>query len=752
MLLVLDNFEQLVGAVGPTVGRWLDTVPAASFLVTSRERLAIAGEHVLVLASLPPADAIGLFERRALAAGALPASMRAERKDIRALVAALDHLPLAIELAAARVRVWSPRRILERLSDRFQVLAGSAGVPARQATLRAMLDWNWELLAPEERAGLAQASVFRGGFDASAFEAVVAVDGAWTPGLLQALVDKSLVSDLGGGRYDLVQVVHAYAADRLGSMAPPGLAQRHTAHYAALGATATLDNLDAAGAEPLRAGLVAELANLVAAHAAAVTAEDAPSALDCACGAWAVLTFFGPFGQAVELLASALAVGEPAGIREVEALIMLGRAQEWAGDVATAEKTLRRAAERAWAQGSPSHEGRALTALATAGRGHLGPAESLALLDTAEALIRPARAMGALMHLSATVANVLLELDDFAGAKRLLQEGLEVARLVGSRGHEMAMLGNLGRLRGPGIPPEDRLALHEEALALCRSLGHRRAEGPLINNRATVLRDLGRVDEALEDLNVALTVHRAIGNRVSEAVTLSNLAEIHLNEGRHMLTGVAARAALGLFHQLGFAAHEACVGCTLGRLELQAGRPEAAWEHYTAAAALGVSGKDPAVEGSALAGLAECHRRAGRLAEADTVSERAFSLVQRDREQLLRPRVAFWRALTLLELGRRGEAGEALRRVEALHVEVGAVPDRCLAGELAEARARLGQGGRASATGRAGPVGPSDPATRAAIGRAGRVSGPGTRRRQGGRCSPCAPSAASSGAPRRGRA
>src|SRR6185295_17862639 len=160
-LVILDNFEQVVAHAPATVGRWLDRAASAAFLVTSREQLHLPGEVLFPIEPLPlERDAIELFAARA----------RAQRPDFvvdddnRAAVAdvvrLVEGLPLAIELAAARTRILSPAQLVERMRDRFRLLVGAHGAVARQATLRAAIDWSWDLLAPWEQKALAQCSVF----------------------------------------------------------------------------------------------------------------------------------------------------------------------------------------------------------------------------------------------------------------------------------------------------------------------------------------------------------------------------------------------------------------------------------------------------------------------------------------------------------------------------------------------------------------------------------------------------------------
>ncbi|MGA5700099.1 ATP-binding protein [Peterkaempfera bronchialis] len=224
MLLLLDNCEHLVQASAELADRLLAECPGITVLATSREPLGVPGETVRPVDPLPDPAALRLLAERG--AAARPGFDPAQDPQASAEICRrLDGLPLAIELAAARLRGMTVRQIADRLDGRFQLLSsGSRTLMPRQQTLRAVVDWSWELLAEDERALLRRLSVFAGGCTLEAAEQVCA-DGAAVPevevaGLLLSLVDKSLVvADLGweGGpaRYRLLETIHEYAAERL---------------------------------------------------------------------------------------------------------------------------------------------------------------------------------------------------------------------------------------------------------------------------------------------------------------------------------------------------------------------------------------------------------------------------------------------------------------------------------------------------------------------------------------------------------
>jgi predicted ATPase/tetratricopeptide (TPR) repeat protein len=216
-LLILDNCEHLVAAVADLVQVLITRTPALRVLTTTRAPLGIAAERVYQLPQLGLDDAVELFTERATAARP---GVRLDRDEVRSLVGRLDGLPLAVEIAAAKVRVMSVAEIERRLSDRFSLLrGGSRDAPERHQTLLAVIDWSWNLLDDEQRAALRRLSVFRDGFSLAGADAVVDGD-ALVP--LSALVDQSLVTVLEGVtqvRYRLLETVREFGQLRLSDAA-----------------------------------------------------------------------------------------------------------------------------------------------------------------------------------------------------------------------------------------------------------------------------------------------------------------------------------------------------------------------------------------------------------------------------------------------------------------------------------------------------------------------------------------------------
>jgi predicted ATPase len=227
MLLLLDNAEHLLPGIAEELSVFVAACPSVQLLVTSRERLQLAAEVAFPVAPLSPSDGERLFLDRARTAGVL---LRRDHR-VSELCARLDELPLALELAAARTVVFTPEQLLERLGHRLDLLKGNRDADPRQLTLRATIDWSYELLLPEERRLFAALAVFRNGCTYEAAEAIAGAD----PDTLQSLLDKSLLrrreSD-SGARYWMLATIADYALEKLALLSDrKELHRRHAEWY-----------------------------------------------------------------------------------------------------------------------------------------------------------------------------------------------------------------------------------------------------------------------------------------------------------------------------------------------------------------------------------------------------------------------------------------------------------------------------------------------------------------------------------------
>lgn len=237
LLLVLDNAEH-VREAAPALVDLLSRAPHLTVLVTSRAVLHLSGEHVFPVAPLDDEAAQALFEQRARSLQPEFRITPDNRAAVREICRRVDGLPLAVELAAARIRVLTPEAVLERLTERLSFLAGGPrDLPARQQTLHETLDWSYDLLSEEERGLLAQLSVFRGGATLEA-TAAVCLDGdeGRALDLVERLADASLllVRSDGETRYGVLETVRQYAAERLEGIGADEPRRRHAEWFLAL--------------------------------------------------------------------------------------------------------------------------------------------------------------------------------------------------------------------------------------------------------------------------------------------------------------------------------------------------------------------------------------------------------------------------------------------------------------------------------------------------------------------------------------
>ncbi|MEX1077747.1 MAG: LuxR C-terminal-related transcriptional regulator [Homoserinimonas sp.] len=297
LLIVLDNCEHLVQACSELVGNLLATCPQLHLLATSRVPLVVEGEASFEVAPLPvpapdarsssavaSAEAARLFEVRARLVDSEFRIGDGNARAVAEICRSLDGVPLAIELAAARVRVLTPSQIAAGLCDRFRLLtSGLRGAPARQRTLEASLDWSYDLLDEVHRLALARLSVFAGSFELDAAEAVMAgegIDRGDGLDLVAGLIEQSLlevVERQGRARYRLLESVRVYARQRLPELDEPDLARsRHLEFHVGLAGQAKA-GLTGGRPEPWVARLTADVDDLRAAMDWAAESGDLPA-------------------------------------------------------------------------------------------------------------------------------------------------------------------------------------------------------------------------------------------------------------------------------------------------------------------------------------------------------------------------------------------------------------------------------------------------------------------------------------------
>jgi len=566
LLLVLDNLEQVIDDAAPLVADWLDRAEGLRILATSREALRLGGEAVVELDPLPVEAAVELFVARARARR--PGFEPGERATLEALVERLDGLPLAIELAAARVGLMGAKTILTRLRDRFGLLVSRRrDLEPRQRTLRGALDWSWDLLEEDARRGLARCSVFRGGFDLAAAEAVVDLPHALD--VLEELREKSLLREVDAGagdpRFTLLMSIADYAAERLQESGERADAEaQHAAWYLAQ-ADALVAGLDGPEAHGCLARLRRELDNLEAVRAGA----DPVSAARAALALHAALRGTAPLARMLTLLEEVEGELPP----ELEARLWLARSRVLlaAGRPHEAGRLASRALE---APIPPELRIDALLARASALRveGRLEEAEGLfrEAVTEADTLGSPARSTAARTWLGLVlflrreideaVATVRRALDE-ARAHRLPIQELEATRILGrclARGGRweeseealraaLEMSEELGDRRRTALVMQNISMLLEDAppqiqarfpdapqraLALARELGDPRLVAQAQRDLAIDALGDGRYEEAGRDFTEVRAIALATGDRVLGGRALSDLGVVLVHQDR----------------------------------------------------------------------------------------------------------------------------------------------------------------------------------------------------------------------------
>jgi len=655
-LVILDNFEQVARHAEQTVGRWLDAASQACFLVTSREVLGLPGEQTYALAPLPDSEATELFMRRAQAAKSGLVLTAEDRAAVAPLVKLLDGLPLAIELAAARVRVMPPHSVLAHMGERFRLLASSGGRRDRQATLRAAFDWSWDLLSPAERSVLAQLSVFEDGFTREAVEAVVdlsACDGApWIVDVLQSLLDKSLVRPVRRERFDLLNSVQAYAAEQLagegrfpgsGAAARQSANERHCAWFAALGPKRAVEDS------------CAELSNLVIACRRAIASSSAELAVGALQGAWAALKLHGPYGMGLELGQAVCGLPGLSSAAAARAQAILGIALDSLGRAAEARRHCEIALQLARASDDRACVADVVIRLATLDRNDGRTAEARAGL--AEALTL-ARQLGDAVSECAAL-NGLASVDVYQGrldeARANYEAALARARDAGDLGWQCALLGNLGMLCANIGRMEEAKRCFEQSLALARGLGDRQGEGRTLCNLGMLHLVQKRPDEAIEVSERALRVARDLGHLRVEGTVQCNLGLAYEEQGNVQEAMLRFDAALRSMRELGDHRSEGQVLGYLGRTRARQGDFDLAREDFAAGQALLKEVSDTFSLGILLCDFAECEFRSGDAKAARRTLEEARAIV------------------ASASAGPQSELGQALARVESL---LDSVPSR----------------------------------------------------------------------------
>jgi non-specific serine/threonine protein kinase len=614
LLLVLDSCENVLEVAATLAGAILPSCPDVRVIATSREPLGITGERVYTVtpftapdpARLPPLDrlrandAVRLFVERATAVSPIFGLTAANAAAVAQICHRLDGVPLALELAAARVRALPVEGIAERLDNRFQLLTGgSRTAPPRHQTLRALIDWSHEALSEEEKALLRRLAIFSGRFSLEATEGVCAGGGVAEDAvldLLSRLLDRSLVMvEARGGalRYRLLDTVRAYGRERLEESGEhDAVAARHLGFFLALAESPARDLAAAEWLEQLDE-VRDDLRTALAWSAGSPGRGESGLRLGAA-----LVRFFlnrGYFREGRTQLEAVLRANpEARGPAAVAARDTLGRIAFFQGDYATARACHEEALGHARAIGDDAGTARALAGLAS------------------------------LAHNSG----------DFERCRTLAGESLRMHRQNGDAFGTSACLNTLAAIAWRRGELGDSAALLEEALAI-----HRRSRDPIgiarcLANLAILAlyrRDYAACRSAIDE---ALRLNREMRNHLHVANGLATIALLELRLGDLAACRAAAAASLTISTDLGYRRGIAIATDLTGEIDLQEGDLIAARRRMAEGLAILAELDDVVTIGDSLEGFARLETAAGNperavplFAAAHELSERAEARV-----------------------------------------------------------------------------------------------------------------------------
>ncbi len=642
LLLVLDNCEHLVAASAHLASALLRACPNLKILATSREALGITGEATYRVPSLSRPDprrlqsleeltqfeSVRLFVERGIHSQPRFALTEANAKAVAHICHRLDGIPLAIELAAARVKVLTADQIAARLDDRFRLLTGGSrtGLPHHQ-TLRAAMDWSHDLLSKGERTLLRRLSVFAGGFNLEAVEAVCTGDGVDVVSVLDLvanLVDKSLVvaEGLNGEtRYRLLETIRQYGLERLQASGEVATARgRHLDWYLGL----------AEQAEPELQGpdqvgwldrLEMEHDNLRAALEWAKTEERGAEAGLRLAGAlhqfWAMR---GYLSEGREWLEGFVERSKVASSARAKAVYGAGDLASDQGDYGRAEALCEESMGLYRNLGDKLGIALSLNVLAILTRNRGDHRRAITLLEESLALCRELGHVWALAETLHILGLTVRRQGDYERAKALFEESLTLWRESGDKWGLARALGSLGvvaRLQGDY---ERARALHEQSLALSKELGHRSEVAEELQTLGTVAQNQGDYARATALYEECLVLSRELGHKVPVAVSLLSLGIVSHYQGDNERARELVEEAKALLVPLGLKQQIAVCLITLGIVAYAQGNGERAIALYRECLAMYQELGDKR-------GIAECLECLASVGAAANQAERAARLL-----------------------------------------------------------------------------------------------------------------------------
>ncbi len=647
LLLILDNCEHLVETVAELADTLLQTAPRLQILCTSREALGIAGETAFRVPSLslpdprhvPPVDALTQYEAVRLfverAADVVPGFTVTEQNAaaIIQICRRLDGIPLAIELAASRVKVLTVDQIAARLDDRFRLLSGGprTALP-RQQTLKAAMDWSYDLLTAQEAAVLRRLAVFSGGCTLDAAEVVCAGDGVERDDVLDLItrvIDKSLVMVEGDGpevRYRLLETVRQYGRDKLMESGEASAARaRHMEWFASLAERAAPELQKATQATWLPR-LDAEQDNARAALEWACSNGRAETALRLSIASWWYWTIRSHITEGREWFEKALAL--PSGPHELRVIAMGAAAiiRMFGADIAGATALAEEAIALARPIDAPQAVilANAVLAMVNSARGH--HKEAAAHANEALRVLRPLNLAWETAAVLSVLGQIVFDLGDYAQADTVLKQSLQMFSDLGDRwgiAFAQRWLGLLARHRGDYAEAE---ALQQQSLALSQELGHPWGVATSLMTLALVPLRQGDYARAQDLLEQSLAMLDDAADLATTATVRYYLGLTWFYRGDHVRAVPILDESLRTLRKLGVPDGAAQALTTLGRVALQQDDPDRATAMGEESLALLQESANRWPRGYALRLLAAATLRRGEFDRAEHLAQESLSI------------------------------------------------------------------------------------------------------------------------------
>jgi predicted ATPase/class 3 adenylate cyclase len=555
MLLVLDNCEHLVAACARLADTLLRTCPNLRILATSREALGIAGEtswrvpplalpdpdHLPALERLTAYAAVRLFIDRAVAVLPTFTVTNDNAPWIAQVCHRLDGIPLAVELAAVRVKGLSVEQIAARLDDRFRILTGGSrtGLPHHQ-TLRAAIDWSHDLLSDPERVVFRRLAVFAAGSTLEAAEAVCGGDGtdeAEVLDLLLRLVDKSLLmaeEQDGKARYRLLETVHQYAQDRLQESGEvEAVRRRHRDWYMGLAERAEPRLVGGEQAEWFNR-LEVEHANLRSALTWSVASGGTEEALRFVGTLWRFWAVRGYFEEGRGWLEAALKGSSDASPAfRAKALNAAGYLALSRGDHRTARSLLE---DSLMIQRQLGQQAGVAIALSNLGAVAIQQGDHAAARSLLEEALTIRRQLGDKVDIAVSLnelGGAAVQQNDYTAARSLLEESLTIRRQLGDKAGIAVSLNNLGMVAIQQGDYAVARSLLEESLLLCREVGDRWLNAAALGTMGDLTIAQGELGVARSRYKESLAIYRQLEDKRGIASCLEGLATVAGLEGQH---------------------------------------------------------------------------------------------------------------------------------------------------------------------------------------------------------------------------